>query len=318
MNLGFNGTNDVNAMTLRREYGRGIRKNLKREYSKIMNQMEYTRELNHIFLLYCSRFKWDLKALNIPDEYMEQRLFYNRFMCYYNDPTLGWILLPATPVGWNVYMQPTELLLQGYNYSKTIKYSVDADDAVLLYDNVSYNIPAIEFMRYAALISDVGRSCEVYSNALKKPLGFATDFSNKKTAESVIESISVNDSFILYDVEMFPKDDSGTPIVDVIKSDHNAQDLKGLDMYRQSLYDEMLGRLGIATTPVRKQAQQTEDEINKNDEMCKIILAQADDCRTKAVEKMIDISGKEISCEIVDNIGDDAWETNPNGVIKND
>lgn len=313
---GFVGTNAYDALMLRRHYGKGKLKNMSREYSNFLNNLEYRREVDHIRLLFSARFRWNVKELNISNEYVEQRLFYNAFMALYKDSSLGWLLLPASPIEWNAYMEPTKLLIQGYNYNKTVPYSVDSEDVVLLYDNNLFLAPCIEFMRYASLISDVGRSCEVYANAMKKPLHFVTDVDNKKNAEYVFDSITQNDSYVMYNAKMFPRDEMGNLLIEQFKTDHNAQDLKGLDMYKHSLYDEMLGRLGIATTPIRKQAQQTEDEINKNDEMCRIVLNQATECREKSVERMREISGLNITCELVDDISLDDWEGNENGVIK--
>lgn len=318
MNQGFNGSNAYNALVLRElGYGFGTKpKLMKREYSQFLNNFDYRKEFDFIYKLFVARFKWDVSSLNMSNQYPEQKLFFNRFLCFFKDHSYGWLLLPATPIGWNVYLEPSRLLVQGYDFQREINYSRDSEEAVLLYDNVAFQAPFVDFQRYASLLSDVGRTCEVYTNSLKKPIEIITDFSGKKSAETIIDNITQNDSYILHDIKNFPKDEMGNSIISQLKRDINANDLKGIDMYKHSLFDEMLGRLGITTTPMRKQAQQSEDEINKGDDMCRLVLSQATECREEAVKKMVEISGKEITCEVVDDISGDSWETNDKGVIK--
>lgn len=297
------GSNAYNAVNLKLNYGRQTHSKA-REKSEFLNVLEYKRELNHVRQLFTGRYKWDMDSLNISNRYVEEKLFYHQFLCFHNHPLMGWIILPANPLEYNVYGEPTAFNLQGYNYSYDIEYDINSTESVLIYDNKSLNIPFIEFSRYAELISDVDRTCEVYANAMKKPLHIVTDFDNKKSAQLLFNSITRNDAFVSYDAKMFPKDANENPILQQFTSDHNANDLKGIYMYKKNVYEEMLSRLGIDCSSMRKAAQLTEDEVNKNESMCKLILSQAQECREEAVKKMNEISGLNIKCEPVADISE--------------
>lgn len=303
MIIAGNGSNAYDALRLKVNNGR-LTNSKSREHSAMLNAIEYRRELNHVRQLFTGRYKWDVSALNVSNRYIEEHLFYHMFLCFFNHPQLGWVILPANPLEYNVYGEPTKLVLQGYNFTYQIDYHINSEDAVLLCDNKALNVPFVEFSRYATLIADIDRTCEVYANAMKKPMHIPTNFDNKKSANILFNSITNNDALVTYDINMFPKDGNDIPIIQQLTTDHNANDLRGIYMYKKNVYDEMLARLGIDTSSMRKAAQLTEDEVNKNESMCKLILSQAQECREKAVERMKEISGLHIVCEPVADISD--------------
>lgn len=298
-----NGSNAYDAINLKLNYGR-YTSSKAREHSENLNVLEYRRELNHVRQLFTGRYKWDMDSLLISNRYIEEKLFVHQFLCFHNHPLLGWVVLPAAPLEYNVYGEPTVLALNGYNYSYEIEYSVDSEDSVLIYDNKALNVPFIEFSRYSEIIADLDRTCEIYSNAMKKPVHLATNFDNKKSARMLFNSITRNDALVTYDIDMFPKDAADNPIITQFTTDHNANDLKGLYMYKKNIYEEMLARLGIDCSSIRKEAQLTEDEVNKNEDLCRLILMQATECRQEAVKRMNEISGMHIVCEPVADISE--------------
>src|SRR5699024_4173816 len=77
---------------------------------------------------------------------------------------------------------------------------------------------------------------------------------------------------------------------DIIHRKHNATDLTGIFMHKKTIFDEFLSKIGIETSNIYKKAQASSDEINKNDEMTNIILADSYDCRKIAIEKLAEMS----------------------------
>lgn len=301
MKSGYSGSNISDALLLRRNLSYYITGSKRRESTHLLNRLEYLYELDNVFNLYCSRFKWDLTELNVSDTYIDANLFYNAYMCFYNHPSLGWIILNANPTKWNIYNEPVELQLNGFDFTLSIPYEVNSEDAILIYDNPSRVAPFGYFSYYASVIADTARSCQVYANAMKSPTIIPSSFDKKKSAENFVTNINTNDPYVLVDSELFPdKDIEGNKDFKSICMPHSGDGLKALYMYKKSLYEELLTRLGIDNTAVRKEAQVSDDEVNKNELLTQIHLMNAYDCRKKAIARMIELSGKNIKCEVIE------------------
>lgn len=300
MRRGYTGSNAIDSLLLKRNIANYITGTKSRRNSHLLNQIDYINELDHVFTLYCSRFKWDLSELNVSNSYIENSLFFNNYMAFYNSSSYGWIVLPATPIGWNIYGEPVQLILNGFEKTFEVDYSVNCEDVILFADNRGNSAPFNYYSRMCGKLSDLGRACEVYANAMKSPTIIPTSFDKKKSALDFIQNINTNDPYILVDEKFFPTTEIGDKLIEQFNMPHTGEGLKAMIMYQKTLYEDMLTRLGIDVIAVRKEAQVTDDEANKNDLLCKVMLSQAYDCRQEAVKRMVEISGKNITCERIE------------------
>lgn len=296
------GTNAINQLALRENMQTINLKRQQRKLAATLNVIEQDNLLTIATNLFMSRFTWECNELNVSSYYIEKNLFYNGLLCFYKHDTYGWVLLPATPLTFNIYGEPLTIMLNGYGTSFEITYSVNADNAVLIRDNPLGSIPNKIFSRYATLLADLNRTCEVYANAMKKPIYFkGNGLHDKKTQEQVFDNQNNNEFAVYLDTSYIDNKSRdlghGPDSISEYQSDHNAEELRGLYMYKRNLFAEMLSLMGIQNLDVNKGAQLTSEEVNKNDDMCKIILYQAQECREEAVKKMNEISGLNIKCE---------------------
>lgn len=305
MSVFSNGTagasNAYDALLLKRNYGRYDLDKQNPKNAVNLNQVDLSNELDFIISLYMSRFKWNTEDFNVSNYYMEYNLFFQGLMVCFKDSKFGWIILPATVTDFNVYGEPTKVTAHGVGYSRTIDYSIDSDKVVLIRDNPACCIPYRLYRRYAGLIADMGRTVEVYSNSMKKPIIFKGNFDKKKSFETAFHNQNNNEFAVYVDTSLIKDSDDQQGEIETWQTDHNGNDLRVLYMHKQSLYSEMMSKMGIDSQLVHKAAQISTDEINKNDLMCELILRQSNECRKEAIAKIIDISGKNITCEnIVD------------------
>lgn len=291
--LGGNaGTNSFNARSMKQSYPRWHGNRTNKRVSEQLNYIDFNNENDYIFNLYSSRFLWGVEKLNMTSAYPEKMLYLSPFVVFYRSKTLGWLLLPAAPAGYNAYGEPTAVNAFGYNgFSETV--AVDYDKMVLLYDNPAFVPPEITFCRYAQLIADTGRSCEVYSAAMKKPVTFFGSFDEAKSIQTIMDNLQRNEMYMFIDESLLIArgekglvDNDELREIRTFQTDHNSADLMGLHQYKLNLIEEVRCKLGIEVNHINKAAQVTEDEANKSDSTSNLILLQALTVRKKAVEKM--------------------------------
>lgn len=271
-----------------------------------LNQATSANEIANIRQLYCSRYKWKSDNKNMPVDYIESMLFLNGMCAFFHDKDFGWLLLPCAIKRFNVYGEPDQVIVQ-FPYNEKSSRTLDKGEFYLLRDNPALNIPYLTVQYYARLIADVARTCEVYVKGMKKPLMISANFTNQATKKQFANNILMNESYILLDESALK--DIASNINVLQNSTHNAQDLKGLSMYKTELYNECVAKLGITTPTVLKQAQVNKDEINKNDTMANIVLNGTYECRQEANKAIYEMAGISLTCEIASDLKDGIQES---------
>lgn len=267
----------------------------------VLNKATAANELANIRQLYCSRYKWTCDDENIPVNYIESMLFLNGMLAFFNDADYGWMLLPCAVKKLNVYGEPSQVTVM-FPFNDKANKVLEYGEFYLLRDNPANNIPYYTVQYYTRLIADTARSCEVYSKAMKKPVIIGGNFKTEKTRKEFIRNIYNNEEYVVVNEALL--DDLGKLTI-THNSSHNANDLKGLAMYKQDLYNECVSKLGITTPTVIKQAQVNKDEINKNDTMAHIILQGTLECRQEASAKIFEMAGINLKCELVPNLNEE-------------
>lgn len=266
--------------------------------AQVLNLASAAVELNNIRQLYCSRFRWSCDNPNIPVGYIESMLFLNGMLACFEHKDYGWLLLPCAIKSYDVYGRPNSITVM-LPVAENPVVELHAGDYILLRDNPADNVPFFTVQYYTRLIADTARSAEVYAAAMKKPFMISANFRNEKTRKQFIRNILANEKVVTFDKSLL--DDMSD--IDVIQNtSHNANDLKGLSMYKTELYNECVARLGITTPTTIKQAQVTEDEINKNDSMANIVLNASFECRQEATKAIYEAAGISLTCELAPDL----------------
>ena len=252
----------------------------------------------NILQLYCSRFKWESSDNTMPTDYIEYMLFYNGILAFFWEEQFGWLLLPCSVLTVNVYGQPEEVSVAlPIGTKATVKLT--KDQFVLVRDNSALNIPFVTVEHYSRMVSDTERTCDVYARAMKKPIIVSANFKNKKSREIFAQNIHNNETTVIIDESMI---EAVNEMKVLQNTSHSSEDLKGLLMYKQNLYNECISKLGVVTPTIMKAAQVNEDEINKNDTMANIILENAFACREEANRRIYEMSGISLTCRLADNL----------------
>lgn len=295
---GYYGTNAFNAKALQLGLPSAFNNRQDPKHARSLNAWDYRNELDLITHQFISRFKWSGEVLKkFTPQYIERNLFYYGYVIAFMDDEYGFMILPGNVIGYNVFNEPTLYHVWGLNFNR----DVPADQCVVIRDNAGstpvdkgyspyrpYNV----FNRYAMKISDIQRTLEVYSNAMKKPVLVVSNFEKSKSVQRVIDNINENEFYAVIDQQITnPKETV------FYQSDHNANDLNGINMYKQSLFNEMQMRLGITPNFANKNAYQSEEEVNHKNAVAEFNLQSTFKCREEAVEQIKEIMGEDIKCE---------------------
>lgn len=261
-----------------------------REKANILNRIALTTEQSMIFQLFCARFFWKCNNKNIATDFIEHFLYFNGMCCAFKHSDFGWIVLPCFIKSVDLFGRPTEVTVTMPDSSKTINVT----EFVLIRDNFAFTVPAKIVEYYARMIADTARTLDVYVRAMKKPRIIDADFKSSATAKQFVENILNNEHYALIDRSKLKDTENVNVIMD---TSHNADDLKGLSMYKAGLYNECIARLGITTPTIIKQAQVNQDEINKNDAMTCVILNGAFKARENACKEIYELSEGELKLD---------------------
>lgn len=308
----FSATNIFNAQTLQtagsKFYDPIYASNPKN--AQRLNRICADNELTHLRQLFCARFEWKSDTDAYPVDAIEYVLYANGLAVTFEDEHFGVLTLPCTVRTLNVYGQPAELSVIYYNHQKAPRVLVSGVDRfALLRDNTACNIPSLITMNYGRLLADVSRTAEVYQRGLKKPVIVAGNFNTKNARREFVNQLVSNEQYCILDTTALQ--DLGSSLSIVQNSSHNQQDLRGIHLYKQDLYNEVCQRLGIKSLSIVKKAQVTGDEINKSDTHANIIL---DDCykqRRKYCEEVRKLFGLNVSVKLSSSLINDEAKNEP-------
>lgn len=291
-------TNAVNARTLTTFTPYSDTDKFDHQKIRAQNAVTFQLEFDHVIKLFTSRFKWDLSAFDVPNNYLENNIFYSGVMACFKHPFYGYLLMPCSISRYNFMGLPVEIIIQAFTSFDMIGFPYTTTEFVLMYDNPAMTLPVSLFRKYAFDVSDVARSCEVYQNGMKKPIIMAGNFNKAATLNRIVNQKLSNEYYVTLDTSTLKDNGLSPDLKPFFNTSHNAADLKGLFMHKQNLYDEMLRKMGICSNTINKAAQVNNEEVNKSDTMAKLVLASSLECRLEANRKIAEFAGKNITCEI--------------------
>ena len=101
------------------------------ELLKISNNTTYLKYYNQFILLALNMFQWENLPEGIETRHIEKPLIENGYAFFYNDPDYGYVCLPCTITGFNIYNEPTRVQIN----NQIIHRSMDIDEGVLILNN---------------------------------------------------------------------------------------------------------------------------------------------------------------------------------------
>ena len=226
----------------------------------------FSRLFNLFSSLALNRFVWKNLPQGMESRHIENALFKHGQAGFIDDENLGLLCLPASPVGVNVYGDPTEFLITGNGYSKQYK----ANDIVRILNNDLAYPTILHINYYADKISRCDKAIDMNIRHQKTPYILKTTKQNELSMKNLINRIERDDYAIFIDEKMTNGGDTGL-ILDSTLVPFVADKLQE---HKNNLVCELLTILGLNNNDSNnlKKERLIVDEVNANNQEIEMYL----------------------------------------------
>ena len=216
--------------------------------------LRYRNTYNRLKMLATTLFEWENLPENLTPRILENMLYDNGEVFFFEHSTYGLLCLPSTPHGYNIYHEPVSVHVSGYNFSEIKNLS---EGVRLLNNGLGY--PTRNYIRdYAYRMTSIENAIE--QNIFQQKFPY-------------IIGCNKNKEFTLK--TMFNKIQSGEQVIyankDVIGNELQVYDLNcpfvadKLEDQRVALENQILTFLGMNNVNDKKE-RLVVDEANSNNE----------------------------------------------------
>lgn len=207
---------------------------------------------NALIELAISRFEWEELPDSVDQRFLELALMYQGHALFFEDPVLGFLALKSANAGYlNVYDIPTFRTVEASN---GYQFTGNEKDSVIIYDNMLHIPPIFEIDYYAGRLANLDRTIDINVNAQKTPLLIVSQKEQEISMKNLYMQYEGNTPAIFGDKQLTPN------TIQVLKTDCP---LLAPQLYelKEKLWNEAIGRLGIANISYQKKERLIRDEV---------------------------------------------------------
>ena len=260
------------------------------ELLKMSNNTTFQKYFNQFKLLALNIFEWENLPEGIETRHIEKPLIENGYSFFYNDNEFGYVCLPCTITGFNIYNEPTEITINNQIIHKTLKI----DDGVLILNNDLRTGLYPIIINYVSRLSEIETS--INSNIYQQKFPFIIECSkdNEYSVRQMMKNIHENEPYILVkkklDLMDIKVDDLSVPYV----ADKLLDDKKKIE-------NELLTLFGLNNVGDKKE-RLIVDEANANNDYINRNVDLLYKNRKAACDKINEKFGLNITVKRVNNI----------------
>jgi hypothetical protein len=202
-------------------------------------------------------FTWNKLPDGIPERYIEQSLYETGLIIFYKS-AIGYVVTRATPIGLNLYNEPTGY--RAYGANGLLNEFVKAKDCVPIWNDYSRegNIQNVHF--FAKRISNIEKTIDINLENLKQPIMVTCSENQRDSVKTVMGMRSNGDPLIFVDEEFHNM--NGIKVWDM----HATNNVPTLEDTKRDLINEALTFFGIKNVPVKKKERMITSEANQAEE----------------------------------------------------
>ena len=224
------------------------------ELLKISNNTTFQKYFNQFMLLALNMFQWENLPDGIETRHIEKPLIEHGYSFFYNDSDYGYVCLPCTITGFNVYNEPTRVQIN----NQLIHKSMEIDEGVLILNNDLRTGLYPIIVNYASRLTEIETS--INTNIFQQKFPFIVECSkdNEYSVRQMLKNIHENEPYILVkkklDLMDIKIDDLSVPYV----ADRLLEDKKKIE-------NELLTLFGLNNV-IDKKERLVVDEANANND----------------------------------------------------
>lgn len=265
------------------------------------NMREYEFYFRKYEKLLTSMFKWNNLPCGISARFIEDKLFHNGFLIFFESKKLKFHMVTmATPIGYNAYNEPI-----GYRAYATNGFDeyVSAEECVRIDNNIFMegNVGNVRF--FAKRLSNIEKTADINLEQMKVPFIVACGEGQKTSVEQVFKQKTDGVPYIFVNEDFANMNNVSVLTTGVTNHTKELQDLK------LSIENQALTFFGINNVDIVKRERLVSGEADGNNEQININKASMFNARLKACEEINDKFGFDISVELSD-IGKREWGSN--------
>ena len=260
------------------------------ELLKMSNNTTFQKYFNQFMLLALNIFEWENLPEGIETRHIEKPLIENGYSFFYNDNEFGYVCLPCTITGFNIYNEPTEITINNQIIHKTLKI----DDGVLILNNdLGTGLYPI-IINYVSRLSEIETSINTNIYQQKFPFIIECSKDNEYSVRQMMKNIHENEPYILVkkklDLMDIKVDDLSVPYV----ADKLLDDKKKIE-------NELLTLFGLNNVGDKKE-RLIVDEANANNDYINRNVDLLYKNRKLACEKINEKFGLNITVKRINNV----------------
>ena len=163
------------------------------ELLKMSNNTTFLKYYNQFMLLALNMFQWENLPEGIETRHIEKPLIELGYSFFYNDPDYGYVCLPCTIVGFNIYNEPTRVQIN----NQIIHRSMDIDKGVLILNNDLRTGLYQIIVNYASRLTEIETSINTNIYQQKYPFIVECSKDNEMSVRQMLKNIHENEPYIL-------------------------------------------------------------------------------------------------------------------------
>lgn len=253
----------------------------------LLNDLTF-RTLYDKYRLVCMN-EWEYTGLpeGIEERHIERLLFSHGMACFFKAPGMSFMVLECAPGGKvNVYGDPLEYRVHGYNYQKLLR----AEDCVIIRNN-KLSLPTQPFvMHYVNKITEAERTMDVNVKSCKTPVVFVCDDKDVLSFKQLWKNVDGNIPAHFVDKGLN---------MDAIQVFQTGVKFMGIELmdYKRAVESDLLTFLGQNNTPVDKKERLITDEAEANNQLIESFSDLQLEARKKACDEINEMFGLNITVQ---------------------
>ena len=260
------------------------------ELLNISNNTTFQKYYNQFTLLALNMFECENLPDGIETRHIEKPLIEFGYSFFYNDYDYGFVCLPCSITGFNIYNEPTKVTINNQIIHKTL----NVDDGVLILNNDLRTGLYPIIMNYASRLSEIETSINTNIYQQKFPFIVECSKDNEMSVRQMIKNIHENEPYILVKKKLDLMDIKIDSLTVPYVADKLLDDKKKIE-------NELLTLLGLNNVGDKKE-RLIVDEANANNDYINRNVDLLYKNRKLACDKINEKFGLNINVKRVNNI----------------
>lgn len=239
-------------------------------------------------------FEWKGLPKLLSEKYIEKYLFDEGKCVFFKDNTLGWMVTRYVGEGnLNHYDMPTKINPVCPNYTQAESRILTPDEDCALIWNNDCAIPShFTVLQSAARLTEIKRTIDINIEAQKTPITVVCTDKQRLSMSNAYKQRKTNQPLIVVDKSL-----EGIELFKVMKSDAPVV-FPDLRIELRQEWNDAMTALGINNANQDKRERLVADEVAANDEQVARSAATLLKARREAAQRMSELYGEEITCDI--------------------